>query len=288
MGLTGVAVRSPAALRSPPLSSSSSPHQLSPTAPNHYMNLITSQSLSFLSTSICLDRKAEEQICAKLHLPQQPGATFCGLVFQTAEKIALVCNKYSAPKESTSGVVMLTWPVREDGCCSSCKQQEHVEQVEDPHGWVASSQKAHHGENPARLRTSFLRVISMCLRNVGVQSVCVSSESVIVSVSESKVTKVLLPPSPLYRLLEGGGSMEGVAKNKEAVVERSRYFKSQDPQLTPNPRAEEDTHLGLLGDAGRGGVCTEQLRAGDLIELNPEMHQTNDSLAVCLCLCLLP
>lgn len=151
---------------------------------------------------------------------------------------------------------MLTWSGRGGWCYNSCKQQEQVEQVEDPHGWAAvslwrtfppevllnfpkvwrvpvalirtgpvmlsvvqlclssllfqSNQKAHHGENPVPRSTYFLRVISMCLRNASVQGVCVSSESVIVSVSESKVTKMLLPPSPLYSLLEGGGSMKGV------------------------------------------------------------------------------
>lgn len=51
---------------------------------------------------------------------------------------------------------------------------------------------------------SFLKIISMSQRNVCVQAVCVSSESVIVSVTESKVTKVPLPPSPLYSLFFRG------------------------------------------------------------------------------------
>lgn len=73
-----------------------------------------------------------------------------------------------------------------------------------------SNQKLHRGEKPVLRCTSFLRVISLCQRNASVRTVCVSSESVIVSVSESKVTKVLLPPSPLYSLLEEGGGMKGV------------------------------------------------------------------------------
>ena len=43
-----------------------------------------------------------------------------------------------------------------------------------------------------------------------VHSVCVSSESGVVSVSESKVTKVPFPPPPLYSLFRGEGGYGGV------------------------------------------------------------------------------
>lgn len=74
-----------------------------------------------------------------------------------------------------------------------------------------------------------------------------------------------------------------------AKISRSCSWKQQvlqepdpSPSVAPYPRAEEDTHIWALGDAGGGAVCPEHFRAGSLIKWNPKMHWTNDSLTVCL------